>query len=144
MHIRAHSTRPITSSWVWLRGRSIQDICFAADWSSQNTFARFYKLEVSSFASQVISVSDCLIHFMLSLMLANRLLNTVIHCAAPECYCCCCICSVFSVGPYFFHARYANLVYLDVHWLISAHQLRTRMAMSLLVENYSKAFSRYG
>ncbi len=35
-----HSTRDITS-WAWLRGMSIQHICFTAGWSSQNTFARF-------------------------------------------------------------------------------------------------------
>ncbi len=58
LHIKAHSTRAIASSWAWSRGMSIQDICFAAGWSSQNTFARFYKLDVQSLASQVLSVSD--------------------------------------------------------------------------------------
>lgn len=55
--IRAHSTRAIASSWAWSKGTSIQDICFAAGWSSSNTFARFYKLDVPSVASQVLSVS---------------------------------------------------------------------------------------
>ncbi len=58
LHIRAHSTRAIASSWAWSRGMSIQDICLAAGWSSQNTFARFYKLDVQSLASQMLSVSD--------------------------------------------------------------------------------------
>ncbi len=58
LHIRAHSTRAIASSWAWSRGMSIQDICLAAGWSSQNTFARFYKLDVQSLASQVLSVSN--------------------------------------------------------------------------------------
>ncbi len=57
LHIRGHSTRAIASSWAWSRGMSIQDICAAAGWSSQNTFARFYRLDVQSFASQVLSVS---------------------------------------------------------------------------------------
>ncbi len=57
LHIRGHSTRAIASSWAWSRGMSIRDICVAAGWSSQNTFARFYKLDVQSFASQVLSVS---------------------------------------------------------------------------------------
>ncbi len=57
LHIRGHSTRAIASSWAWSRGMSIRDICAAAGWSSQNTFARFYKLDVQSFASQVLSVS---------------------------------------------------------------------------------------
>ncbi len=57
LHIRGHSTRAIASSWAWSRGMSIRDICVAASWSSQNTFARFYKLDVQSFASQVLSVS---------------------------------------------------------------------------------------
>ncbi len=57
LHIRGHSTRAIASSWAWSRGMSIRDICVAAGWSSQNTFARFYKLDIQSFASQVLSVS---------------------------------------------------------------------------------------
>ncbi len=57
LHIRGHSTRAIASSWAWSRGMSIRDICVAAGWSSENTFARFYKLDVQSFASQVLSVS---------------------------------------------------------------------------------------
>ncbi len=57
LHISGHSTRAIASSWAWSRGMSIRDICVAAGWSSQNTFARFYKLDVQSFASQVLSVS---------------------------------------------------------------------------------------
>ncbi len=57
LHIRGHSTRAIASSWAWSRGMSIRDICVAAGWSSQNTFARFYKLDVQSFASQVLSVN---------------------------------------------------------------------------------------
>ncbi len=58
LHIRDHSTRAIASSWAWLRGMSIRDICDAAGWSSQNTFAKFYKRDIQSFASQVLSVSD--------------------------------------------------------------------------------------
>ncbi len=57
LHIRGHSTRAIASSWAWSRGKSIRDICVAGSWSSQNTFTRFYKLDVQSFASQVLSVS---------------------------------------------------------------------------------------
>ncbi len=55
LHIRAHSTRAIIKS---SRGMYIQDICFAAGWSSQNTFARCYKRDVQSLASPVQSVSD--------------------------------------------------------------------------------------
>ncbi len=57
LHIRANSTRAIASSGEWSRGMSIQDICLAAGWSSQNTFARFYKLDVQTLASQLLSVS---------------------------------------------------------------------------------------
>ncbi len=57
LHIRGHSTRAMASWWAWSRGMSIQDICVAAGWSSENTFARFYRLDVQSFASQVLSVS---------------------------------------------------------------------------------------
>lgn len=57
-NIRAYSTRSIAFSWAWAKGTSIWDICFAAGWSSQNTFARFYKLDVPSVTSQVLSVSE--------------------------------------------------------------------------------------
>ncbi|XDV15183.1 hypothetical protein PO909_015313 [Leuciscus waleckii] len=56
LNIRAHSTRAVASSWAWSKGMSIQDLCLAAGWSSQNTFARFYKLDVRSVASQVLSI----------------------------------------------------------------------------------------
>ncbi|KAI2643794.1 Phosphoenolpyruvate carboxykinase (ATP) [Labeo rohita] len=55
--VRGHSTRAIASSWAWAKGISIKDICMAAGWSLQNTFARFYKLDVSSLTSQVLLVS---------------------------------------------------------------------------------------
>ncbi len=67
LHIRGHSTRAIASSWAWSRGMSIRDICVAAGWSSQNTFARFYKLDVQSFASQVLSVNGWCMFFATSL-----------------------------------------------------------------------------
>ncbi len=47
-----HSTRAIASSWAWSRGMSIQHICFAAGWSSQNNFARFYKFYKLDFLTQ--------------------------------------------------------------------------------------------
>lgn len=55
--VRAHSTRAVSSLWAWTKGISIKDICMAAGWSSQNTFVRFYNLDVQSLASQVLSVS---------------------------------------------------------------------------------------
>ncbi len=55
--VRAHSTRAVGSLWAWTKGSSIKDICMAAGWTSQNTFARFYNLDVWSLASQVLSVS---------------------------------------------------------------------------------------
>jgi hypothetical protein len=54
--VHAHSTRSLASSWAWARGMSIQDICFAAGWSSRNTFARFYNLNIPSFTPHVLSV----------------------------------------------------------------------------------------
>ncbi len=39
--VRAHSTRAVGSLWAWTKGSSIKDICMAAGWTSQNTFARF-------------------------------------------------------------------------------------------------------
>ncbi len=76
LHIRGHSTRAMASSWAWSRGMSIQDICVAAGWSSENTFARFYRLDVQSFASQVLSVSGwCMFTTLFAL---HTLTNTVV------------------------------------------------------------------
>ncbi len=58
LHIRGRSTRRYRSTWAWSRCMCIQDICLAAGWSSQNTFAMVYKLDVQSLASQVRSVSN--------------------------------------------------------------------------------------
>ena len=46
--LRAHSTRGLATSWALFKGVSIQDICAAASWSSPLTFARFYRLDVTS------------------------------------------------------------------------------------------------
>ncbi len=73
LHIRRHSTRAIDSSWAWSRCMSIRDICVAAGWSSQNTFSRFYKLDVQSFASQVLSVSGwCMFCYIVMCVLLSR------------------------------------------------------------------------
>ncbi len=54
--VHAHSTRSLASSWAWAKGMCIQDICFAAGWSSHSTFAKFYNLYIPSFAPLVLSV----------------------------------------------------------------------------------------
>lgn len=51
-----HSTRSVASSWAWAKGMLIQDICLVAGWSSQNTFDRFFNLEILSFTLLVLSV----------------------------------------------------------------------------------------
>ncbi len=56
--LRAHSTRGIASSYAWANGIPIEDICSAAWWASQNTFARFYNLDVSSLASRILSTQE--------------------------------------------------------------------------------------
>ncbi len=53
-----HISEGYRSTWAWSRCMCIQDICLEAGWSSQNTFARFYKLDVQSLASQILSVSN--------------------------------------------------------------------------------------
>lgn len=54
--VHAHATRSIDSSWAWARGISMEEICSAAGWASQNTFARFYNLDVSLLTFRVHSV----------------------------------------------------------------------------------------
>ncbi|KAL0146542.1 hypothetical protein M9458_058173 [Cirrhinus mrigala] len=56
--VRAHSARSLAFSWAWAKGMSIQDICFAAGWSSHNTFVRYYNLDIPSFAPHVLSVQE--------------------------------------------------------------------------------------
>ncbi|XP_066524949.1 uncharacterized protein [Hoplias malabaricus] len=45
--LRAHSTRGMATSWALFKGVSVLDLCTAVSWASGNTFARFYRLDVS-------------------------------------------------------------------------------------------------
>jgi len=49
--IRAHSTRSVATSWAALKGVSVGEICAAASWSTPCTFAKFYRVDVTSTAS---------------------------------------------------------------------------------------------
>ncbi|XP_068126053.1 uncharacterized protein [Hyperolius riggenbachi] len=44
--VKAHSTRAVSTSWAERAGASIEQICRAATWSSQNTFVKHYRLNV--------------------------------------------------------------------------------------------------
>ncbi|XP_068113785.1 uncharacterized protein [Hyperolius riggenbachi] len=44
--IKAHSTRSVSTSWAERAGASIEQICRAATWSSQNTFVKHYRLNL--------------------------------------------------------------------------------------------------
>ncbi|XP_068128360.1 uncharacterized protein [Hyperolius riggenbachi] len=46
--IKAHSTRAVSASWAEKAGASIEQICRAATWSSQNTFVRHYRLDIAA------------------------------------------------------------------------------------------------
>lgn len=46
----AHSTRSVATSWAALKGVAVGDICAAASWSTPCTFARFYRVNVTSTA----------------------------------------------------------------------------------------------
>lgn len=46
--VRCHSTRSISTSWAALKGVLLSDICAAATWSSTNTFARYYRVNVAA------------------------------------------------------------------------------------------------
>ncbi len=41
-NVKGHSTRAIGPSWALYNGASVKSICDAADWKSENTFAKFY------------------------------------------------------------------------------------------------------
>lgn len=45
--IRAHSTRAVSTSWAEYRNASVEQICRAATWSSQNTFFKHYRLDLA-------------------------------------------------------------------------------------------------
>ncbi len=57
LHIRGRSTRAIVPPSV-VKMYVYSRYLLGSQWSSQNTFARFYKLDVQSLASQVRSVSN--------------------------------------------------------------------------------------
>ena len=44
----AHSTRSMATSWAALKGVAFGEICAAASWSTPCTFARFYRVNVTS------------------------------------------------------------------------------------------------
>lgn len=46
--VRAHSTRAIGPSWALFKGASLSAILEAADWSSEETFKRFYYRDMDS------------------------------------------------------------------------------------------------
>ncbi|XP_071967800.1 uncharacterized protein [Engystomops pustulosus] len=46
--VRAHSTRAMATTWAEKRGASIEEICRAATWSNQLTFAKHYRLNIQN------------------------------------------------------------------------------------------------
>ncbi len=46
--IRCHSTRSISTSLTALKGVPLIDICAAANWSSADTFSRYYRVNVAT------------------------------------------------------------------------------------------------
>lgn len=48
VHLRAHSTRLLAASWAEKVGASMEKICRAATWTSQNTFLGRYRVELLS------------------------------------------------------------------------------------------------
>lgn len=46
--IRCHSTKSISTSWAALKGVPLWDICAAANWSSADTFSRYYRVNVAT------------------------------------------------------------------------------------------------
>lgn len=49
--LRAHSTRALSTSWAEFHNASVDQICGAATWSSQNTFFRHYRLDLADTSS---------------------------------------------------------------------------------------------
>ncbi|KAI2655651.1 hypothetical protein H4Q32_024245 [Labeo rohita] len=49
--VRAHSTRGVAASAVFVNGASLTDICRASGWATPNTFARFYNLLIKPVSS---------------------------------------------------------------------------------------------
>ncbi len=43
-----HSTIRISTSWAALKGVPLIDICAAANWSSADTFSRYYRVNVAT------------------------------------------------------------------------------------------------
>ncbi|XP_071967906.1 uncharacterized protein [Engystomops pustulosus] len=46
LNIKAHSTRAMSTSWAERRGATLDQICRAATWASQNTFIKHYRLDI--------------------------------------------------------------------------------------------------
>ncbi len=110
-HIRVYSTRVIASC-AWLRGMSIQEICFAAGWSSRIPCQVFTSWMVSPWPA----VGEWLIHVYATSIHMCLLPHTVITLCSPLCYCCCCLpCTQCSSS----YTMYILLVYYHVLcWLL--------------------------
>ncbi|XP_041427211.1 uncharacterized protein LOC121396402 [Xenopus laevis] len=50
IHVRAHSTRSVSTSWAFRHNASADQICKAATWASLHTFTRFYRLHTHASA----------------------------------------------------------------------------------------------
>ncbi|XP_069585448.1 uncharacterized protein [Ranitomeya imitator] len=57
MHVGAHSTRALSTSWAERANVPIDLICKAATWSSPNTFYKHYRLDLSSASDLTFGVS---------------------------------------------------------------------------------------
>uniref|UniRef100_A0A803JI75 Tyr recombinase domain-containing protein n=1 Tax=Xenopus tropicalis TaxID=8364 RepID=A0A803JI75_XENTR len=46
LHLKAHSTRGISTSWAFRNRASAEQVCRAATWSSIHSFTKFYRFEI--------------------------------------------------------------------------------------------------
>ncbi|XP_041436799.1 CTP synthase 1-B isoform X1 [Xenopus laevis] len=53
LHVKAHSTRSLSTSWAIRHQASAEQVCRAATWASLHTFTRFYRLHTQASAEAV-------------------------------------------------------------------------------------------
>ncbi len=142
VHIRVYSTRVIASC-AWLRGMSIQEIYFAAGWSSQNTLPGFTIWTVSPWPPKccrwvtihvyATSIHMCLLPhtvitlcspFMLLLLLSalysvQLQLYNIYSIGVPSCLCRLLFNTVISVQPSHNAVVFASALFLSAAYVIT-------------------------
>ncbi len=129
-HIRVYLTRVIAFC-AWLRGMSIQEICFAAGWSSQNTLPGFTSWTVSPWPPKCCRwVTDSRLCYLYSYVFAASHSNYTVQ---PFYAIVVVVCPVLSAGPVIQYIFYWCTIMFCVDCCLTQLSLCSLLAMLLFL-----------